>query len=452
MTKRDIDHVLVTEIEKAAIPLTAASGDYDAIVNAARGKKFILIGEASHGTKEFYAIRAEITRRLIQEQGFDAVAAEADWPDAYAVNRYVSLAGPAGTAQEALAAFERFPVWMWRNTEVLHFVEWLHAYNRECRHPKAARPVGFYGLDLYSMNTSIHAVIAYLDENNPAAAERARRRYGCLEHFMDDPQAYGYAAESGLAASCEKEIMLQLLELRRRAHEYLERDGLMAQDEYFCAMQNAKLVKNAEQYYRSMFSGARNSWNIRDRHMFDTLKDLSGHFGRGLGREARIVVWAHNSHVDNAPGTELGQRGDINIGQLVCDAYGTDALLVGFSTSHGTVTAASDWDEPAECVNVNLPFPGSYEEAFHHVKYKKFMLNLRESSRAIDLLMEPRLQRAIGVVYRPMTERQSHYFRACLPAQFDFMIHIDSTTAVQPLETVPRWHRGEMDETYPFGI
>lgn len=454
MTKRDMDYSLVMAVEKAAVPLTGAINDYDAIVDAATGKKFVLIGEASHGTKEFYAARAGITQRLIQEQGFDAVAVEADWPDAYAVNRYVSFLGKDNTALESLAGFERFPTWMWRNTEVLHFINWLYAWNSEFRRPgsKGKHPVGFYGLDLYSMNTSMHAVIAYLDKADPAAAERARERYGCLDHFMDDPQAYGYAAESGLADSCEKEIVSQLIDLQRKAQDYMEKNGFVAENEYFCAAQNAKLVKDAERYYRSMFSGRQNSWNVRDRHMFDTLKDLSGHLGRSAGREAKIVVWAHNSHIGNAAATEMGRRGEFNIGQLAREACGADALLVGFSTSHGTVTAASNWDEPPECKNVNLPFPGSYEDAFHRVKHKKFLIDLRENSRAVDLLMEPRLQRAIGVIYRPMTERQSHYFHTCLPEQFDFMIHIDGTAGVQPLATIPQWHRGEMDETYPYGI
>lgn len=452
MTKRDIDHTLVTAIEKEAIPLTGAVNDYDAIVHAATGKQFVLIGEASHGTKEFYDIRAEITQRLIQEQGFDAVAVEADWPDAYAVNRYVSGLGNAGTAAESLSGFERFPTWMWQNTEVQDFVEWLRTYNFEYRRLQDKWPIGFYGLDLYSMNTSIHAVIAYLDKVDPAAADHARRRYGCLDHFMDEPQAYGYAAESGSVASCENEIVMQLVDLQRKATLYLERNGHAAEDEHFSAEQNAKLVRDAEQYYRSLFSGRRNSWNIRDKHMFSTLRNLSAHYGDRLGREAKIVVWAHNSHIGNAAATEIGRRGEFNIGQLVCDAYGAEALLVGFSTSHGTVTAASDWDEPPDCQNVNLPFPGSYEEVFHRVEYKNFLIDLRQNTAMVDLLMEPRLQRAIGVVYKPMSERQSHYFQTRLPDQFDFMIHLDSTTAVQPLQPVAHWHRGEMDETYPFGV
>jgi erythromycin esterase-like protein len=454
MTRRDIDYDLVTAIEKIAVPLTGAVNDYDAIVDAAVGKKFVLIGEASHGTKEFYAIRAEISRRLIQEQGFDAVAVEADWPDAYGINRYVSFLGNANTALESLDGFERFPTWMWRNTEVLHFINWLHSWNAEFHRPMSQNkyPVGFYGLDLYSMNTSIHAVIDYLDKVDPVAAERARERYGCLDHFMDDPQAYGYATESGLADSCENEIVAQLRDIQHKAQMYQERNGFFTETEYFCATQNAKLVRNAEQYYRSMFSGRKNSWNVRDKHMFETLNDLSDHLGIQLGRKAKIIVWAHNSHIGNAGATEMGRRGEYNIGQLACDAYGADVLLVGFSTSHGTVTAASNWDEPPECKNINLPCSGSYEEVFHHVKYKNFLIDLRENNSAIDLLMQPRLQRAIGVIYRPMTERQSHYFQSCLPEQFDFMIHIDNTNAVQPLETVMHMHHGEMDETYPYGL
>jgi erythromycin esterase-like protein len=448
MTRGDIDYSLVSELEKAAFPLTGAMTDYDDIIHAARGKKFVMIGEATHGTQEFYAMRAAITQRLIQELEFDAVAVEADWPEACNVNRYVSLMED-GTAQQALEGFERFPAWMWRNTEVLHFIAWLQGWNARFSRPRAKNspPVGFYGLDLYSMNASMHAVINYLDKVDPVAATRARNSYSSIDHFMDN------LSKSALMDSCEQDIVLRLAELQRKAHEYINNDGLTASDENFFAIQNAKVVRNAEQYYRAMLTGRRGAWNIRDKHMFETLQSLSDHFGKRKGREAKVVVWAHNSHVGNAAATEQGQqRNEVNLGQLVCEAYGADVLLIGFSTSHGAVTAASGWDEPVECVNINPPFPGSYEEIFHHVNCKNFLLDLRVNNNATDLLMQPRLQRAIGGVYRPMTERQSHYFQTCLPEQFDFMIHIDSTTAVQPLETIPQWHRGNMDETYPFGV
>lgn len=454
MAKNDIDSTLVEAIEKHSYPLGAMLREYDPIIEAAKNKQFVLIGEASHGTKEFYRGRSEITQRLIDEAGFDAVAVEADWPDAYTINRYVSNAHSNITAEAALGDFERFPTWMWRNVEVLHFIKWLYAYNHEYHlsNTEETRPVGFYGLDLYSMSTSIHAVIEYLDKVDPMAAQRARLRYSCLDHFMDNPQAYGHATEFGLADSCEKEIISQLTELRHKAFDYMKLNGFVAQDEYFCAEQNAKLVKNAEEYYRSMFRGRPNSWNVRDQHMFETLENLAEHLSKRLDRDAKIVVWAHNSHVGNAGATEMSKRGEFNIGQLVRHIYGDKALLVGFSTCQGTVTAASDWDAPIERKRVRPPIPGSYEDVFHHVNHKQFLLNLQEDNKAVDLLMEPRLQRAIGVIYRPETERYSHYFHSCLPEQFDFLLHYDDTNAVKPLEITPHWHRGEMDETYPSGL
>ncbi|MGZ9096831.1 MAG: erythromycin esterase family protein [Micavibrio sp.] len=451
--KKDIDHGLIKAIEKHAVPLGGSLCDYDPIIQAAHNKIFVMIGEASHGTKEFYRARAEITERLIQELGFDAVAVEADWPDAYRVNRHVSLLSDESAGQ-SLSDFERFPTWMWRNKEVFQFIEWLQAYNYEFRQPgpKSRWPIGFYGLDLYSMSTSIHAVIKYLDKIDPMAARRARMRYGCLDHFMDNPQAYGYAAEFGLADSCERDIIDQLIELRMKAYEYTKKNGFAKEDDYFSAEQNAKLVKSAEKYYRAMFRGRPNSWNLRDKHMFETLEDLADHLGNRLGRNPRIIVWAHNSHIGNAGATEMHDRGEFNIGQLVRSAYKDKALLVGFSTCRGTVTAADNWDEPAKTKRINDPFPGSYEEIFHHVNYKAFLLDLRESNEAVDGLMTPRLQRAIGVIYRPDTERHSHYFNACLPEQFDFMLHYDDTHAVEPLESVMHAHHGEMDETYPSGL
>lgn len=454
MTKKDVNDELIDAVGKHAYVLGGALSDYDPILDAAKDRHLVLIGEASHGTHEFYKSRAEITQRLIDELEFDAVIVEADWPDAYRVNRYVSSRQSETGADQALQDFERFPTWMWRNLDVKAFIEWLYAYNLSCRIDgnDLTRTIGFYGLDLYSMSTSIHAVIDYLEKVDPRAAKQARVRYSCLDHFMDQPQAYAYATEYGLAESCEREIVSQLVDLRKRAFEYLQQDGLVARDEFFCAEQNAKLVKNAEQYYCSMYRAASSSWNIRDKHMFETLQDLSAHLSDELQREARIVVWAHNSHIGNAAATEMNSRGDINIGQLVREQYHDDALLVGFSTCRGFVTAASDWDAPIERKQIREPIAGSYEDVFHHVNYKQFMLDLRDANKATDLLMEPRLQRAIGVIYRPETERQSHYFYSCLPEQFDFLLHYDVTDSVKPIETTPHLHRGELDETFPTGL
>ncbi len=457
MTNTDIDSTIVKAVEKYAKPLSGDLQDYDEIIRAAKNRKIVLIGEASHGTKEFYKARAEITERLISENHFDAVAVEADWPDAYRINRYVSLQSDDENADQALSDFERFPTWMWRNEEVENFVHWLYEYNHEFRHPEANKkdmkwPVGFYGLDLYSLNSSIHRVIEYLDKVDPMEGRRARMRYGCLYHFMDNPEAYGKATQTELADNCEADIVRQLVTLRENAYAYLKLNGFTAEDEYFCAQQNAALVKNAEEYYRSLYRGHQNSWNLRDKHMFETLEDLREHLSNRLGREARIVVWAHNSHIGNAGATEMRDRGEFNIGQLMKEYYLEESLLIGFSTCRGTVTAAPNWDEPEEFKKINDPWPGSYEEIFHHVGHKNFMIDLREQNEATDLLREPRLQRAIGVVYRPESERQSHYFLSCLPQQFDFLIHYDETHAVKPLKTNLYPHKGEMDETYPSGL
>lgn len=448
-----IDPGLIEVLEKHAQPLRGSSSDYDNLIQAARGKKFVLLGEASHGTAEFYRVRAEITRRLIEEEGFDAVAVEADWPDAYRVNRFVSRMSDDTDADMALSDFERFPTWMWRNAEVKAFVEWLRDFNKRERTPKTINQyVGFFGLDLYSMTSSIQAVLAYLDKIDPAEAAIARARYACFGQFINDPQAYGYAIASGRWDSCEQEVIEQLVELQRKGRLYIERDGAFAGSEYFSARQNAELVKNAEEYYRAMFRGRPNTWNLRDRHMFETLEKLADHLQIWLEREPRIAVWAHNSHLGNAAATDMGQRGEINIGQLVTEQYPDTVLRIGFSTSRGTVTAATDWDGPAETKTVREPLRGSYEEIFMRLQKKRFYIDLRGSSEAADVLTDKRLQRAIGVIYRPETERISHYFYACLPRQFNFMIHIDETEAVKPLRSFMHKRPGEMDETYPSGL
>ncbi|HEY9668991.1 MAG TPA: erythromycin esterase family protein [Coleofasciculaceae cyanobacterium] len=440
---------LTDAIREVAHPLTGAAEDYDPLMELIGDARFVLIGEASHGTHDFYEQRAEITKRLIQEKGFTAVAVEADWPDAYRVNRYVRGVSEDTTSEEALAGFDRFPTWMWRNTVVTHFVDWLREYNDSL--PQNATKAGFYGLDLYSMYASIKAVLGYLDRVDPEAAKRARYRYSCLEHFGDDSQSYGYATSFGLSESCENEVVNQLGELQRLASEYVQQDSRLPEDEYFYAEQNARLVKNAEQYYRSMFRGRVSSWNLRDRHMAETLDHLVAHLDKQGGR-TKVVVWEHNSHLGDARATDMGEAGELNVGQLVRQRYGDDALLVGFSTYTGTVTAASDWGGPAECKRVRPGLAGSYEGLFHDTGLPRFLLNLQEDNLAVQGLRQPRLERAIGVIYLPQSERVSHYFSARLSDQFDAIIHCDETRAVEPLERTPRWEAGEAPETYPFGF
>ena len=439
--------ILVTDVVRAAAhPLAGEIDDYDPLMKLIGDASLVLIGEASHGTHEFYRERAQITKRLIKEKGFAAVAVEADWPDAYRVNRYVRGRGRDADAVEALSGFKRFPAWMWRNADVLDFVGWLRTHNDDL--PANATKIGFYGLDLYSLHTSIAAVLDYLDLVDPEAAQRARARYACFDHFGKDEQAYGYATALGIAESCEEEVVSQLVEMHRRAAEYARRDGHIAADEYFYASQNARLVLNAERYYRSMFRGRVSSWNLRDRHMVETLESLRQY----LGSKARIVVWAHNSHLGDARATSMGEEGEWNVGQIVRELHDRDAVLVGLTTHHGTVTAASNWDAPAERKRVQPALANSYEALFHEVDIPHFSLTLRDTDYAAIPLHDPLLERAIGVIYRPETERASHYFHARLAAQFDAVIHVDETRAVEPLERTVEWEQGEVPETFPTGI
>jgi erythromycin esterase-like protein/predicted phosphoribosyltransferase len=443
------DSALIKALSETAYPLAGSARDYDPLVGRIGEARFALLGEASHGTHEFYCERAEITKRLITEKNFVAVAVEADWPDAYRLNRYVRGASDDVDAVEALADFRRFPTWMWRNKVVVEFIEWLRAYNDAL--PQGAEKVGFYGLDLYSLHASMKAVLRYLEKVDPEAAKKARERYSCFDHFGEDTQAYGLMTRLNLSKSCEEEVVNQLIELQRRAGQFARSGGQFADDELFYAEQNARLVKNAEAYYRSVFLEDVSSWNLRDRHMAETLDALVTHLGR-KGRPAKLAVWEHNSHLGDARATEMGQRGELNVGQLTREKYGHEAVLVGFTTHHGTVTAASDWGKPAERKRVRPALAGSYEALFHTTGRDRFLLIPNDSDAMAQQLSAPRLERAIGVIYRPETERQSHYFRARLTDQFDAVLHFDETRAVKPLETTAEWEAGELPETFPFAV
>ena len=441
--------LLTDVVQEAAHPLIGDAHDYDPLMTLIGDAPLVLIGEASHGTHEFYRERAQITKRLIKEKGFTAVAVEADWPDAYRVNRYVRGMSTDSDAVEALSGFKRFPSWMWRNADVLDFVGWLRTYNDDL--PTSATKVGFYGLDLYSLHTSIEAVLNYLDRIDPEAAQRARSRYACFDHFGKNEQAYGYATGLGISESCEDEVVSQLLEIYQNSAEYAWRDGRFAPDEHFYATQNARLVMNAERYYRSMFRGRVSSWNLRDAHMVETLESLLS-FLRTENSHSKIVVWEHNSHLGDARATRMGQEGEWNVGQLVRERHSGDAKLIGFTTYEGTVTAASNWDAPAERKRVRPALEGSYEALFHDVDIPRFLLTFGGTDHATAALREPLLERAIGVIYRPETERASHYFQARLSAQFDAVMHFDETRAAEPLERTSEWEAGEVPETFPTGI
>ena len=432
------DAELVREI---AQPLSGVPDDYHALLRLIGDARFVLLGEASHGTHEFYSERAAITKRLIAEKGFSILAIEADWPDSARVHRYVRSAAADARADEALSGFRRFPTWMWRNTVVLEFIEWLRDFNKNID-PKRAR-VGFYGMDLYSLHASIDAVLKYLEKVDAEAARRARLRYSCFDHFSREPQEYGYATTVGAIESCEQAVIEQLTELQRKATELLSRDGEVAAEEFFFAEQNARLVKDAEQYYRAMFRGRASSWNLRDRHMAETVENLVAHLDGS--RQPKAIIWAHNSHLGDARATEMSHYGELNVGQLIRERFRDDAMLIGFTTHHGTVTAASDWGAPAQRKNVRPALRGSYEELFHETGLPRFWIDLRGAGQ-IGVLQQRRIERAIGVIYRPESERLSHYFHARLPEQFDAVIHIDETRAVEPLERTSIWDSSELPE------
>jgi erythromycin esterase-like protein len=400
--------------------------------------RVVLLGEATHGTSEFYRARAAITRRLIETHGFTIVAVEADWPDAAAIDRYVCHKAPHVASTPA---FRRFPTWMWRNAEVRGFVDWLRARNHGLN---PARQAGFFGLDIYSLNASIRAVIDYLDKVDPQAARAARERYGCLTPWQHDPATYGRAVLAAGHAKCEGAVLQILRDLLAKQLDYMRRDG----EDYLDAAQNARLVASAERYYRIMYYGSAESWNLRDTHMFETLQHLLA----WRGSNAKAVVWAHNSHIGNAAATELGElHGEINIGQLCREAFGKDAALIGFGTDRGTVAAASDWDGPMEIKQVRPAHRESYERLCLETKVPRFLVDLREKHAPVlrGELANPRLERAIGVIYRPETELASHYFDARLPEQFDGYVWFEESRAVTPLPTEPE---PGLPETYPFGL
>ena len=444
----DRTNALCGAIRESAVALTGSPADYDTLLDWIGEARFVLLGEASHGTHEFYRERALITRRLIERKGFHAVAAEADWPDAWRIGEYVRGRGAREDSERCLEGFRRFPNWMWRNTDVLEFVEWLRGYN-DGQPPE--RRAGFYGLDLYSLHSSMEAVIGYLERVDVEAARRARYRYSCFEDFGEDPQAYGYAAEFDLSKSCEQEVVGQLREMRGRASELAQRDGADPAEAYFFAEQNARVVRNAEQYYRSMFGSRANSWNLRDEHMAETLDQLSQRLEQQHGT-SKIVVWAHNSHLGDARATEMGKQGELNLGQLVRERHGERAVLIGFTTHSGAVTAADRWDGPAETMTVQPALTRSFESLFHRSGLPQFLLTFRNTPRMCAELEHARLERAIGVIYRPATERISHYFHAELPKQFDAVLHFDQTRAVEPLERTPESQGVSEYETFPSGV
>jgi protein-L-isoaspartate(D-aspartate) O-methyltransferase len=412
------------------------TANLDPLLTRIGDARVVLLGEATHGTSEFYRMRDRITRELITKKGFRFVAIEGDWPDAARVDHYVRhLEYPPSE----WTAFARFPTWMWRNNEVRAFVDWLRAHNAPL---KPSSRVAFHGLDLYSLYDSIRTVLKYLERVDPTTAQVARERYGCLTPWQSDPATYGHAALTGRYPTCESDVAVVLTELLHKHRQYAEHDG----ERFLDAVQNARLVANAERYYRIMYYGSRASWNLRDSHMFETLKTLLAFHGAG----AKGIVWAHNSHVGNAAATEMSSRGEHNIGHLCRKEFGESVHIIGFGTNGGAVAAASDWDGPMEFKTVLPAIEGSYESVCHESGKGCFLLDLHQPViNAAGGLRKPRLERAIGVIYRPQTELASHYFQAVLPEQFDEYVWFDSTGAITPFETRML---EDLPDTYPFDL
>ncbi|WP_092009854.1 erythromycin esterase family protein [Marinobacter daqiaonensis] len=424
-------------IAAVSIPFESATSlPLEGILERIGDARVVLIGEASHGTSEFYVARERITRALIEQKGFSFVSAEADWPDASRVDHYVRHAEyPPGE----WTAFARFPTWMWRNQETLDFVEWLRRHNAELDFDDR---VAFHGLDLYSLFSSINEVLSYLDQVDPETAAIARQRYECLAPYRHEPVEYARAALSPRFQDCEPDVLRMLSELYERRAKLEAKDGTR----FFNAMQNARLIANAEEYYRTMLFGTHSGWNLRDTHMFETLESLLEHYGEN----SRGVVWAHNSHIGNSAATDMSRRGEFNIGQLCREKFGSKMYSIGFGTDNGTVAAADDWGDPVDIKQVRPSREDSYEYLCHRSGVPNFTLPLRGGDPSlVKALEKPRLERAIGVIYRPLTERQSHYFGASLPRQFDEYIWFDTSQAVSPLGTQPV---DGVPDTYPFGV
>jgi erythromycin esterase-like protein len=436
----------VAVVQGAMLPFDTLADDAR-VVDWIGEAPIVLLGEASHGTQDFYEARARLSRQLIERKGFAAIAVEGDWPDAARVNRYVQGSGGL-SAFAALAGFARFPTWMWRNTEIATLVDWMRTHNHGL---PAARQVGFYGLDLYSLRASMEAVIAYLDPRDPDAAREARASYACFDRFGGEADHYAWAAGRLGDDTCEDAVVRQLATLQRQQAQLVRGDGADAAAEFFHAEQNARVARNAEHYYRTMMHGHAAAWNIRDEHMAETLAELREFLTR-RGQEPKIIVWAHNSHLGDARATQMGDAGERNLGQLARERWGDEVRSIGFTTHSGTVIAASDWGDPPECKRVRPALGGSVEHLFHQAGRSRFFLPIEPGSDVADVLASPRLERAIGVIYRPETERQSHYFHARVAEQFDAIVHLDVTSALIPLEAVQPPPEGEPPETYPEGV
>lgn len=439
------------DIAEYFYPIKNQPDDFDIIIEFIADSSLVLMGEATHGTHEFYKTRIELTKRLILEKGFNTIAIEGDFPDAYRINRYINFQGSDKSSKESLSDFKRFPAWMWRNEEMITFIDWLYTFNKS--QPKNKR-VSFYGLDLYSLTKSVAVIIDTLEKIDPKEAQKARKHYKCFDLYQD-AQEYGYFASNFADKSCRDEVIAQLKEMKQKDVDFFKYDNLDPLEEKFYVDQNALVVKNAELYYRSLFNTSGSfSWNIRDKHMMETAMQIEK-YNHAAQRGHKMVVWAHNSHVGDARATQMASYAELNLGQLAKEYYGSQAISIGFTTYTGTVSAASAWGGNVERKYVRPALDTSIEAFFHSVGLKNFIVIPKKDPALYNLFdHDDYLERAIGVIYLPESERQSHYFYAQLSKQFDVIIHYDITHAIKPLDITTEWKKGEenMPETFPFGV
>jgi erythromycin esterase-like protein len=450
MNRSDSSGMLET-VRANAHPLNGDHHDYDPLLDLIGAARIVLLGGETHGTHEFYRERAEITKRLIREKGFAAVAVEADWPDAYRVNRYVRGVSDDADAVEALGGFSRFPAWLWRNTDVVEFVNWLRVHNDRLQ--DGSPQVGFYGLDLYSLRASRQAVVNYLDKVDARAGDRVRAQYACFDGFSDN--ARGYGVFGGIGRPCRDAAVAGVVELQQsRAVREARRKNPAVEEDYFNALQNARVVRNAEGVYWAMYRSQAPAWNLREQHIAATLNDLMAHLSRQRNR-AKVAVWAHSSHLGDGRAIEKREDRLVNVGQLLRQQHGAETVLVAFTTHRGTVTAASDWDGPPEIKELRPAFSGSFEALFHDTQIARFMISSRGHEKVLEVLRKDRPERSIGAIYHsetPEAERAAHYFIARLAEQFDAVLYFDETRAIEPLEFTRGETTVEAPLTYPFEV
>lgn len=438
--KHPIDSNEIIELIKRTSSPLENSEDLDPLIDYIGDAKYVLLGEASHGTHEYYVWRAKITQRLIQEKGFSFVGVEGDWPDCYRLNRFAKgYLNSEKDVYDVLDKFNRWPTWMWANWEIAAFIDWLKVFNENL---PADKRIGFYGLDVYSFRESMNSIIQYLEKNDPEALKVAKKAMECFEPYGDN-EGQSYARASALVPElCEKEVVNLLAEIINKAENYnSDAENVMSTE------QNAHIARDAEKYYRAMIKRGPASWNIRDRHMVSTIDRLMKYHGN----DAKTIVWEHNTHIGDARATDMASEGMVNVGQLLREQYSKEGVVaVGFGSYKGSVIAGRNWGDEMRKIKVPEAIEGSWENIFHQACKGENRMLLFDKIKEEQCIAPPIDHRAIGVVYNPEHERFGNYVPSILPKRYDAFIFLDETTALHPIHIEPAGN--QIPETYPFGM